>query len=451
MYEQGTPIFKILKRVTLKLFLSLLVIYFLSFTLMYKHYDNKAKETKQQIIQHYYNEILDVILKEIKRLAAKQLINLQTSDSTIEADLRYIKICQKSKCFNYNLFKFAALIDKFIPKFIYYKIELNKKNLYANTKIQDYEVEKTYHISKYTQLTIALTIDQRFWQKEEFNIKKSFYTLSLASIISLLLFYILSQLILKYSNKLYQLYYNSKHQEILAQLNTEHQQQLKNNEVLLMEKIWNINFNRQKDIEINHLLAHAANQIAYGKQDKLNLIDQVPCSIILYQPDCQERINVNKLVNIFTDRFTEEAVNILINISSSSNVVYFSSQAALYQIIYSLISYLFFLLQQLPTAVQYQINLSIEIIEKRLKLYFTYSGTPINSEEELFSLSNKYFKTHANPFLLTINQIFSILRTNGFNCKVSSSKFNIIEITEKEPEYKSTHDNVVTISSRIKQ
>lgn len=57
-----------------------------------------------------------------------------------------------------------------------------------------------------------------------------------------------------------------------------------------------------------------------------------------------------------------------------------------------------------------------------------YDGYPIAAEKELLKVANNFFKTHANPFLLNINQVFNSLRINGFNCEVKYEGFNVIKI-----------------------
>ena len=75
----------------------------------------------------------------------------------------------------------------------------------------------------------------------------------------------------------------------------------------------------------------------------------------------------------------------------------------------------------------------------------------IEGEKELLQASPHYFKHHANPFLLNLNQIFSLLRNDGFDCKLSSSGFNIMEILQKKAQEDSQpiekKDNVIVMST----
>ena len=65
-------------------------------------------------------------------------------------------------------------------------------------------------------------------------------------------------------------------------------------------------------------------------------------------------------------------------------------------------------------------------------------------------MSNYFFKTHANPFLLNINQVFNILRVNRFDCDISYDQFNIIEISQakqKNNQQITAENNVIFLSS----
>ena len=352
------------------------------------------------------------------------------------------------------------MIDQHIPEFIYYKIELNKKFLYSNTKVQSYQIEKTYHLNNYNQFSISLAINKLYWTKVEAEIKKPFWMVTWFVIVNILLLYFLSKISFKSFNKEYTLHYQNKYKEELDQLKFIHSEELKGCKDSLMNKIWNLNFNKQKDLEINCLLAVEANQIALiDENDQETMIkdcrlknssDKVPCSIILYQEDKIEEINVAQLIDLFNDRFNQEDENISVQIISRVKEVYFSSKASLYQIIYSLISYLIFIINnQSPTA-KHNISLVIVNIERVIRLRFEYDGFPVTEEKELLKMSNYFFKTHANPFLLNINQVFNILRINGFDCDISYDQCNIIDISQKKQlnnKQITTENNVIFLSS----
>ena len=156
-------------------------------------------------------------------------------------------------------------------------------------------MEKTYHLNDYNQFRISLTIDQLYWKKVETEIKQPFWIITLFITVNILILYLLSRIALNKFNKEFMLYYQNKYKKELDKLKFSHDEELNRCKDSLMNKIWNINFNKQKDLEINCLLAVEANQIAlinenYNDQENMikdcrlkNAGDKAPCSIILYQ------------------------------------------------------------------------------------------------------------------------------------------------------------------------
>ena len=462
MKEQSLLYLDKLKHKVSKILVFTIVIYGVCIIVLYQYYQDKAEIEKVQILQDYYNKIVKVSTNKINSLTQQLLSrNFQSQNVSINTNIGDLEICSYT-CINYNLFRFGALIDQYIPEFIYYKIELNKKFLYSNVKVQNYQIEKIYHLNNYNQFSISLAIDKLYWSKAEAEIKKPFWTVTLFALANILLLYILSKASFKSFNKEYTLHYQDKYKEELDRLGLDHSKELKSYKDFLMNKIWNLNFNKQKDLEINCLLAVEANKIAlidenYNNQETMikgsrlkNSSDKVPCSIVLYQEDHIEEINITQLIELFTDRFDQENENISVKIISKVKVVYFASKASLYQIIYSLISYLIFIINKQSPTTKHDIRLIIDDIEKVIQLHFEYDGFPVTEEKELLKMSNHFFKTHANPFLLNINQVFNILRINRFDCDISYDQFNIIDISQhkqKSDEQITTEDNVIFLSS----
>jgi hypothetical protein len=461
MQERNLSYLDRLKHNVYKILAFIFIIYGTCIMLLYQSYQDKAEIRKAEILQDYYNKIVKVSTDKINSLTGQLSSNLQSQNLSINTNSNDLEVCS-DKCINYNLFRFGALIDQYIPEFIYYKIELNKKFLYSNTKVQSYLIEKIYHINDYNQLGVSLAIDKLYWNKVEAEIKKPFWIETLFALTNILLLYILSKISFKSFNKEYTLHYQNKYKEELDQLKFNQAKELKGCKDSLMNKIWNLNFNKQKDLEINCLLAVEANQIALidendHDQDTMikdcrlkNSSDKVPCSIILYQEDKIEEINVAQLIDLFNDRFNQEDENISVKITSKVKEVYFASKASLYQIIYSLISYLIFVINKQSPIAKHNIRLVIDNIERVIRLRFEYDGFPIIEEKELLKMSNYFFKTHANPFLLNINQVFNILRINKFDCNLSYDQFNIIEISQakqKNNQQITAENNVIFLSS----
>ncbi|WP_375319424.1 hypothetical protein [Candidatus Tisiphia endosymbiont of Oplodontha viridula] len=466
MKGQDSPYLDKLRKNLFKIFTLIFGVYSTIIILLYQYYNNKVEMEKTQILQTYYDKIVGLSMNKFSSLAHYLSSNIQEKNISINNNSSEIEICNEAlNCKYYNIFHFGELLNRDIPEFIHYKIELNKNFLYSNIKMENYQVDKIYHINDSHQLNVSLAINSVFWHKVETDIKKSFWILTAFITTNMALLYVLLKISFNNFNKSYALHYQDQHTAELEQLKFDHQLELKNCETCLMKKIWNNDFNKQKDLEINCLFAQEANQISLfdnnsnNQEDMIkdyrlkNFGDKVPCSIVLYQENKIEEIDTSKLVTLFIDRFNQEDENISFEISSKAKILYFSSNAALYQIIYSVISYILFLLKKQPFVIKHNIRLTINSIKQKIVLHFEYDGYPIMTAQELLKTSNNFFKTHANPFLLNLSQVFNILQANGYNYQVSHNQNNVIEIYSNELKNwdNKQEENVILLNSLIKR
>ncbi|WP_425360058.1 MULTISPECIES: hypothetical protein [unclassified Candidatus Tisiphia] len=466
MKGQNSPYLDKLRKNLFKIFTLIIIIYSTIIISLYQYYNDKVEMKKAQILQTNYDKIVEVSMNKLSSLAYYLSSNIQDKNISINITSSEIEICTEAlKCKNYNIFRFGELLDWSIPEFINYKIELNKNFLHSNTKMQNYQIDKIYHINDSYQLNISLAINSVFWHKVETEIKRNFWLLTAFITANMILLYVLLKILFSSFSKSYALHYQDEHTAELEQLKLNHQRELKHCETFLMKKIWNNDFNKQKDLEINCLFAQEANQISLldnnfdNQEDMLkdyrlrNFGGKVPCSITLYQENKIEEIDTTKLVDLFIDRFNQEDENISFKISSKAKILHFSSNAALYQIIYSVISYLFFLLKNQPFVTKHNIKLTIDSIKQKVVLHFEYDGYPIMTAQELLKTSNNFFKTHANPFLLNLSQVFNLLQTNGYNYQISHNQSNVIEIYSNDLKNwnNQQEENVILLNSLIKR
>ncbi|MDP4708809.1 MAG: hypothetical protein NWS20_02245 [Rickettsiaceae bacterium] len=219
----------------------------------------------------------------------------------------------------------------------------------------------------------------------------------------------------------------------------------------LMKKIWNLEYSNRKDKEFNHLFSKKANQLAMYTYDQtnpdvqMNDIKDIPCSIILHHSDSKwECIDTKALVKSFSDRFVNSEENISIGIYSIEQSVRFISKEFLYQIIYSIINCIIFILQQQPNTNKYKISIEILKKEGSLRLLCSYNGISINNEKDLIKFSSQFLTNNANPFCVGINQIFHILKKDNFECIVEHDNLNYVKIVEKsETQDQEEEDNII--------
>jgi hypothetical protein len=429
------------------------IIYSSTIIITYICYDNEFKNRKSEILDEYYNMIFNHNLITLRELLQQLPLDPGGVNTIISIEQSDIKSCYNEQCIRSDLFKFISLFDKYIPDFIYYKIEVNKELLHVNNKIGNYEIEKTHYINNYNQLTISLSADSKYLESIKQRTLKSFFISFSSSTFFLILFILSNQVVNKRFKSLYKNWYELN----LKKVREFYRQELALKENGLMRKIWNLEYSKEKEIEFNYLFSQEASKLAMiiQKIEYVNFDTKtkfLPCISLYRSTEELENINVKDLIEIFTSRFSAINDNISLHVQSSDQNIAFVSKASLYQIIYSIISYIVFILREQAYNKKHEIRLIINSIEKAIQLRFKYDGFPITGEQELFKMSNGFFKTYANPFLLDINQVFNVLRTNGFDCNVSHNQFNVIEIVQKtQPSYKQKADNIVLLSSFIKE
>ncbi|MCC8415869.1 MAG: hypothetical protein LN575_00510 [Rickettsia endosymbiont of Gnoriste bilineata] len=111
------------------------------------------------------------------------------------------------------------------------------------------------------------------------------------------------------------------------------------------------------------------------------------------------------------------------------------------------------MLKSQPFVTKHNIKLTIDSIKQKVVLHFEYDGYPIMTAQELLKTSNNFFKTHANPFLLNLSQVFNLLQTNGYNYQVSHNQSNVIEIYSNDLKNwnNQQEENVILLNSLIKR
>jgi len=431
-------------------------IYCSVFTMSYYYCCDQLEERKNEILKDYYNIILNHSLVKFDYLLQKLPVDSKGLNTNIGVDGTNIQSCYQEQCVRSNLFEFASAMDKHIPYFIYYKIEINKQSLHHNAKMSGYEFEKNFYINDYNQLFITLSIDSKYWNKIKNKIIQPYLFTIIVATAFLILFILSNKLLYKYIKKYYFLYYKNNYDLEIEKITIEYQNELKNKENILMKKIWNLEYSYTKEAELNYLFSQEANNIAVNIQEieyiSFNYQNKFsPYTIPLYRNNQEpENINIKNLIENFTGRFSKSEDNISFIITSSEPNIEFVSKAALYQIIYSIISYIIFILKEQSYTSQYNIKLNINNKQERICLLFEYDGFQLNNEEDVFRFSNKFFKKNGSPFLLSLNQIFAILKSDKFSCKLGHNKGNFIEITKNTciKSLNKTKSNVIKLPIR---
>ncbi|MDX1916431.1 MAG: hypothetical protein SFT68_00395 [Rickettsiaceae bacterium] len=444
-----------------KVIIILAAISYLLFTsYIYAHYNQKAITEKEKLVDHYYDKLIEIATSNIHDLLLTFSSNPEIKDIRILLKNYNMELCSEETCVNYDLFKFGLLINSYIPKYIHYKLALNDHPIYSNYHEYQYKIDKYYNISNNIRFRVNIDVDHLFWKQKEMEIKKPFWDIFLFITTLLIVVCLVYRMLISNVSNYWKSYYQQKHEQILCDITSKYNKEFQALEDSILQKQWDLDFAKKKDLEINYLFAQEANQIAYiegikdGKISALddynyqNIADKVPCSIILLKQGEKEILDIAQIKKMFEQRFSTEEEKLIVNTTDYLKVVEFSSLASFYQIIYSITSYLFFILKSGNKHGNKEVKLTIDLVNKKLLLRFEFDLIEGEGEEILLQSANKFFKTHANPFLLDINQIKNLLQVNGFdfNIDILDDRRNILEIIEQKKDEVSTEDDNKVIS-----
>jgi hypothetical protein len=384
------------------LILSFLMI-IIGISLVY-HYQNMEKRVK--------NELLNTNSSKLRKLTIEELANVYhqlattTDNSEVSSIISNYTIdaCYKEKCKSFNLLKFGPILDRTIPEYILYKIKLNEALIYSNTKLPSYEIENSHLLNEQTILTIGLSISEVFWQKKQLEIREPYKNIFIASLVFIALNGILFKYLLRfYGTKIYQYY-----KKIFF-----------SQEEVLLHKIWSQEYKRKKELELNYLFIKKANKLILsneGMTGSESSILSLPCNISLYHKDHSEKVSIIELKCFFSEIFNLEK-NFSISLVSQNDTIDFQSKELLYQILYSIFNYLAFCFEKTKNL-ENTAEVKCYIGQESLK--FECKGFSILQGDEGNIQTNQFFKNHANVFILSLEQIFSILEQLKFKCMIKN-------------------------------
>lgn len=234
----------------------------------------------------------------------------------------------------------------------------------------NYQLTQQYHIDNNNQLSIFISIDRKYLDKLQKQVAKPFTVAFILSTLLLLLFVAYNSLITIYLNSFYLLRYKNHYERKLKKVKENYENEVSIKENALMKRIWSLGYSKDKDKELNRLFSQRANQLALFMQEDgaleidIDYAKKSPCYIVLYCKNIpQEDIDTKSIVTNFSDRFINSEENIDINISSSEESIKFASKEFLYQIIYSIINCIIFILKEQPYSNKYNLTFVISKVD----------------------------------------------------------------------------------------
>lgn len=424
--------------------------YILTSLFLYHLYSSNLQSKIQYLLKENYEIVLNNSVVKLDYLTQQFSLD-EREKAQISIDKTNIKNCISEKCLNINLLEFVSELNKYVPAFVNYKIEVNRQHLSSNNKLEKYQIEKMHQISPHNLISIGISLDDAYISSISWNLIVQYLSLSSANTFLFMLFILFAVRIEKSFRNFYKSKFELEYSKFAEALQKDFEGQLKEKENHLQKKIWDLEYNNEKDLEIHRILSEEAHKLTLmaNKQEDSNEmrnIRQGLCTLSLYvQREGYEKIKVSKLTEIFLDRYDRASKELDFGIKSDFQDIKFTSKAVLYQIIYSILTYLYFILNR--QSDNSACNLRLEIGEKydRASLKFKFNGRPIRDLKELSKYYMQFFQKNVDPFILSLDQIHEILKAEKYSFNIGFKGSNYISIEKLKEEKSKNIDNVIRL------
>jgi len=359
------------------------LIFLSSVTISYVYYKKDFASKKQAILQDNSQIIFNHSFIKFDNMISELPFNHNKKETTIKVKNSDIIVCNKKQCLKKNLFEFSSVLDQYISDYVYYRIDVNKQLVNTNVRVDSYQLERHFPINNYNQLSIYIALDPKYLNKLQQQSAQPFLITIVLSTLCLVLFLISNNQANKIFYSYYSQYFKKAFDSKLKIIIEDYENKILSRENALMKKIWSLEYNKDRDKEFNRFFSQKANQLALFMQEAGNLspekyenAKQSPCSIILYNEAAEkEQINAQDLIIDFSERFIDSEDNITITIAHTTEAIEFSSKEFLYQIIYSIINCIIFILkEQQPPTNKHSLSFDISLDKGKLCLSFYYNG-----------------------------------------------------------------------------
>lgn len=407
-----------------------LLVLFVSMTyLSFKH------DLSKKISDITSNENI-IVTQLISRALNNYFFKVTANHQKITTSEYEIKICDPTSCLNFNFLNLKSLIYEILPEHLKLSVHIENKLLFTNTEDINLQYFNSYLLNGKFNLRIGLKITDNYimeLRKEVINYYKRY------------LLFVLSILIcMFYINKMHQ-YLTNKNRE------KEYLKKILNFKTELQQKEWEVKFSKEKDLEINLLFMKSAQAITeQNVANSAKKYTNTEYHKILLDPDELEVVALSNFKNDFEARFSLNNItsqSIEFDVEYEGEQILFHSKALLYQITYSLLIYVTFFITKELGLKRNKVSVYIKASENHREISVNLPEVAISTKQQLLSDCYKFFITHANPFILDIRIIFSLLDDIGFDCIV---KNHSIKITEKQLENRESGGKVIEFNKHKK-
>lgn len=118
-----------------RIYIVAFMVYIAVTSTLYNQYNRETEARKNNLLQVYYQMILNHSTIKLDDALSKMHINGHNQDIEIQIKQSDIIVCNSTQCKKENLFDFSSALDKYIPDYIYYKIDINNQLLQLSSNI----------------------------------------------------------------------------------------------------------------------------------------------------------------------------------------------------------------------------------------------------------------------------------------------------------------------------
>jgi hypothetical protein len=183
-----------------RIYIVAFMVYIAVTSTLYNQYNRETEARKNNLLQVYYQMILNHSAIKLDDALSKMHINGHNQDIEIQIKQSDIIVCNSTQCKKENLFDFSSALDKYIPDYIYYKIDINNQLLHRNSKLDNYHLIYHNHIDRKNRLSISISLGSQYIEKLKDEIAKPFISLMILASLIMMLFVTTQILIVKYLN-----------------------------------------------------------------------------------------------------------------------------------------------------------------------------------------------------------------------------------------------------------
>ena len=122
-------------------------------------FNNHIRTKGDKILEEYYAMIFNHSIIKLRELIRRSPYFEKRGNTVLKIDKSDILVCSGERCTKNNLFEFSSVIEKYIPEYVNYRIDVNKHLLHRNIKKHNYRIEKSQYIDEHNQISVFISLD----------------------------------------------------------------------------------------------------------------------------------------------------------------------------------------------------------------------------------------------------------------------------------------------------